>query len=65
MFLAVRNKEIMCACCIYIVNWNMIGTFDAFQLKKSENGRKNIFRDKQTTKKTPLMFLDVKKVTEK
>ena len=29
-----------------------------------ENGRKNIFRDKQTTIKVPLMFLDVKVLTE-
>ena len=30
-----------------------------------ENGRKNIFRYKQTTNKVPLMFLDVKVLTEK
>ena len=26
----------------------------------AQNGRKNIFREKQTTNKVPLMFLDVK-----
>ena len=30
-----------------------------------ENGRKNVFREKQTTKKVPLMFLDVKVLTER
>ena len=30
------------------------------QLKMQENGRLNIFRDKQTTNNVPLMFLDVK-----
>ena len=36
-----------------------------FQVKMAENGRKNIFRDKQTTSKAPLMFLDVKVLTER
>ena len=36
-----------------------------FQLKKPENGRKNIFRHKETTNNTPLMFLDVKVHTER
>ena len=36
-----------------------------FQLKKPQNGSKNIFRDKQTTNKTSLMFLDIKEVTER
>ena len=31
-----------------------------FQVKMPENGRKNIFREKETTNKVPLMFLDVK-----
>ena len=31
-----------------------------FQVKTPENGTKNIFRDKQTTNKVLLMFLDVK-----
>ena len=30
-----------------------------------ENGRRKIFRDKQRTSKVPLMFLDVKVVTER
>ena len=30
-----------------------------FQVKMRENGRKNIFREKQTTNKVPLMVLDV------
>ena len=29
-----------------------------------ENGRKNNFRDKQTTNKVPLIFSDVKMLTE-
>ena len=33
-------------------------------VKKQENGRKNIFRENQTTKKVPLMFFDVKVLTE-
>ena len=31
----------------------------------SQNGRKNIFRDKHTTNKLPLMFLDAKVLTER
>ena len=34
------------------------------QVKVPENGRINIFRDQQTTNKVPLMFLDVKVLTE-
>ena len=30
-----------------------------FELKMSENGRKNIFTDKQTTNKVLVMFLDI------
>ena len=30
--------------------------FMYFQVESPENGTKNIFRDKQTTKKVPLMF---------
>ena len=36
-----------------------------FQVKMPENGRKNRFRVKQTTKKVPLMFLGVKVLTER
>ena len=36
-----------------------------FQVKMLENVRKNIFKDKQTKKKIPLMFLDVKVITER
>ena len=35
-----------------------------FEVEIPENGTKNMFRDKETTKKVPLMFLDVKLVTE-
>ena len=35
-----------------------------FQVKKSENGRNNIFRDKQTTNKVYLTLLDLKMPTE-
>ena len=35
------------------------------QVKMPENGRKNVFRDKQTRRKVPVMFLDVKVVTER
>ena len=31
-----------------------------FQLNMPDNGRKNIFKDRQTTKKVPVIFLDVK-----
>ena len=31
-----------------------------FQVKLQENGSKNIFRGKQTNKKVPLMFFNVK-----
>ena len=30
-----------------------------------QNGKKNVLRDKQTTKKVPLMFLDLKVLTER
>ena len=36
-----------------------------FQDKIPENGRKNIFRDRKTTNNVPLMFLDVKVLTER
>ena len=35
-----------------------------FHFEMHENHRKNRFRDKQTTKKVPLMFLDVEVLTE-
>ena len=35
------------------------------QVKKPQNGRKKIFRDKQTTNKVPLMVLDIKLLTER
>ena len=34
-----------------------------FQVKMRENGKNNIFRDKQTRKKIPLKFLDVNVIT--
>ena len=36
-----------------------------FQFKMPENGRKNRFRDKQRPNNLPLMFLDVKILTER
>ena len=36
-----------------------------FQVKMPENGKKNIFREKQTTNKMPLMFLDVNVLRER
>ena len=36
-----------------------------FQIKMAKKGRKNRFRDKQTTKYGPLMILDVKVLAEK
>ena len=39
--------------------------FMHFQVENPENGRENIFRDKQTTKKVPLIFLNVKVFTER
>ena len=36
-----------------------------FQVKIPEKGRKNIFREKQTTNKVPPMFLEAKVPTEK
>ena len=35
------------------------------QVKMIENGKKNISREKQTINKVPLMFLDVKVLTER
>ena len=35
------------------------------QVKFPENGRKNIFRDKQTIKNVTLMFLEVKVLMER
>ena len=35
-----------------------------FQVKMPDNCRENIFRDKQTTNKLPLMFLDIKVLSE-
>ena len=36
-----------------------------FQVKMLENGRKNIFKENETTNKVALMFLDVKGLTER
>ena len=36
-----------------------------FQVKIPENGRENIFRDKQTRNKVPLIFPDPKVLTER
>ena len=36
-----------------------------FQLKKEENGIKNLFRDKKTISKTPLMLFDLEVFTER
>ena len=38
---------------------------DEFSSQMPENGRKKIFREKKTRNKVPLMFLDVKVLTEK
>ena len=38
---------------------------DAFEVKMAENGRKNIFREMETTNKVPLMCLDLKILTER
>ena len=35
------------------------------QFKMLENGGNHIFRDKQTTNKVPVIFLDVKILTER
>ena len=35
------------------------------QVKMPQNHRKNIFKDKQTTNKVPVIFLDVKVLTER
>ena len=34
------------------------------EVKMPQNDRKKIFRDKQTTNKVPLMFLDAKVLTD-
>ena len=41
------------------------GLVDAFEYKVPENPRKSIFKAKQTTKNTSLMFLDLKVLTER
>ena len=56
-FLAVINKE-------YLEQQNSYGRC-IFKLKYQNNGRNNIFREKQRTIKVPLMFLDVKVLTER
>ena len=35
-----------------------------FQVKMAQTDRKNIFRDKETTNKIPLMFLNVNVLSE-
>ena len=39
--------------------------FMRFQHKKPEKRRKNLFRNKQRTSKTPLMFFDLKMFRER
>ena len=36
-----------------------------FEAKMLQNGRKNIFRDEEKTKKVPLIFLDIKVLMER
>ena len=36
-----------------------------FQVEMKENSRKNIFTENKTTNKVPLLFLDVKVLTER
>ena len=36
-----------------------------FEHKIEQNGRKNIFREEQKTNKEPLMFADIKVLTER
>ena len=36
-----------------------------FQVNMADNGRNNIFKDKQTTNQVPLMFLDVKVLSQR
>ena len=64
-FLAVINKKIRCARCIYNVNYIKIGMVMHFQIKMLQKFRKYIFREKKTTKKVLLKFLDVKRFTER
>ena len=39
--------------------------FMQFEVEMAENGRRKLFRKEQTTNKVPLIFLDVKLLTEK
>ena len=59
-FSAVINKERRCASCIQSVNLNNIAMVYAFSSEMPEDGRKNICRHKETTKKIMLMFLRLK-----
>ena len=36
-----------------------------FQVKMAENGKKNIFKEKETTNKVPLMILEIHVLTER
>ena len=48
------------------MNCNNIALADGFfQVKMLENGRTNIFTEKQTTNKVPVMLLYVKVLTER
>ena len=64
MFLAVIRKGIMCASCNLEPKLQQYSWFMHFQVKKPQNGKKNPFRDKETTTNKYLRFFDVKVLTE-
>ena len=65
--LAVIKKGIKCAWCIQNVNRQQADVLWLmhFQPKMLKNGRKYMFRDKQTTNNVPLIFFDVIKFLRK
>ena len=48
-----------------MVNWKTLLRLLHFQVEMSENGGKNKLGDTKTTNKIPLMFVDVKELTER
>ena len=57
--LAIRNKKVRCACCIYMLSCIKIDAVDEFRTEKNRNGRNKVFREKQATSNV-LLFLNVK-----
>ena len=64
VFSVYKKKKLGCPWCIQSENAKNILWLMHFQVKMLESPGWSIFRDKPTKKNLPLMFFDIKMVTE-